>query len=246
MGLGINYQLSMFGEFSIGPTPENISRLMPKINEMTTVVFLPNLISRQVVDEPADRIITVSRLGFVTQDQRYSVIFFDERIDVFYNSRIDDTNLPLEDFCALATDIFSAILREFPNQSNRLALNVQEIYEMESHEKMQSKGKELLKPAGYYNNRDFSEWSMRTNSQQNICISQTDETINVISELSSAVNATGKKSAILSHLDINTIPQNSRTRFDVDSLKQFVICVTTIVQSISNDIQVLISGEENG
>ena len=44
MATVINYQLSMFGKFSISPTPETISTLMPKINERTKQVFLPNYI----------------------------------------------------------------------------------------------------------------------------------------------------------------------------------------------------------
>ena len=85
MATVINYQLSMFGKFSISPTPETISTLMPKINERTKQVFLPNLISSQQIEIPSNRVTAISNLGFVTQDQKYNISILNERIDVTYN-----------------------------------------------------------------------------------------------------------------------------------------------------------------
>lgn len=238
----INYQLSMFGKFSISPTPETISILMPKINEKTEQIFLPNLISSQQIEIPANRVTTISNLGFVTQDQRFNISILNERIDVTYN-RSNDIDISMQDFYALALNAFTAIFENAAAVSNRLALNIQAVCEMESFDKMKSKGKDLLKSAAFYTEKPLVEWSMRTNSQENIQLNESDELVNYITEVSSAQDVTGQKAAVLFHIDINTVPKNTNIRFNTCALDQFVEIVTPIAQRIWDDVERLIRGE---
>ena len=237
-----NYQLSMFGRFSINPTPEAISTLMPKINEKTKQIFLPNLISSQQIEIPANRVTTISNLGFVTQDQRFNISILNERIDVTYN-RSSDIDISMQDFYALALNAFTAIFENSDAVSNRIALNIQAVCEMESFDKMKNKGKDLLKSAAFYTEKPLAEWSLRTNSQENIRLNESDELVNYITEVSSAQDVTGQKAAVLFHIDINTVPQNINIRFNTCALAQFVQIVTPIAQRISDDVERLIRGE---
>ena len=242
MATVINYQLSMFGKFSISPTPETISTLMPKINERTKQVFLPNLISSQQIEIPSNRVTAISNLGFVTQDQKYNISILNERIDVTY-TKPSDVDVSMDDFYELAIEAFTALFDNSNAVSNRLALNIQEVCEMESFDKMKSKGKELLKAAAFYEGKPLAEWSMRTNSQENIQLNEADELVNYITEVTSAQDMTGQKAAVLFHIDINTVPKNANIRFDVSALKQFVQTVTPVAQRIANDVERLISGD---
>lgn len=242
MTTAINYQLSMFGTYSISPTPETIAELMPKINQNTQQAFLPNLISGQQIEIPANRVTTISNLGFVTQDQMYSISILNDRIDVTYN-RVNDVEISMDDFYALALKIFATIFEAPGAISNRLAINIQEVCEMDNFEEMKRKGKDLLKPAAFYEEKALTEWSTRTNSQEIIQINESDENVNFITEISSAQDVTGQKAAILFHVDINTAPQNSSIRFNTGALSQFVKSVTPLAQGIVNDVERLIHGE---
>ena len=75
MSVALNYQLSVFGKFTIAPLPDVITALMNKINAETQETFLPNIINSQQIEIPSNRIITTANLGFVTQNQQYSISF---------------------------------------------------------------------------------------------------------------------------------------------------------------------------
>ena len=238
----INYQLSMFGRFSIRTTPETISTLMPKINEKTKQIFLPNLISNQQIEIPTNRVTTISNLGFVTQDQRFNISILNERIDVTYN-KTNDIDVSMHYFYELAISAFTAIFENSDAVSNRLALNIQAVCEMESFDKMKRKGKDLLKSAAFYAEKQLAEWSMRTNSQESIQLNGSKELVNYITEVSSAQDVTGQKAAVLFHIDINTVPNNTNIRFNTSALNQFVQSVCPIAQKISDDVEGLIIDE---
>lgn len=165
-----------------------------------------------------------------------------ERIDVTYN-RSNDIDISMQDFYALALNAFTAIFENAAAVSNRLALNIQAVCEMESFDKMKSKGKDLLKSAAFYTEKPLVEWSMRTNSQENIQLNESDELVNYITEVSSAQDVTGQKAAVLFHIDINTVPKNTNIRFNTCALDQFVQIVTPIAQRIWDDVERLIRGE---
>ena len=50
MSVALNYQLSVFGKFTIAPLPDVITALMNKINTETQEIFLPNIINSQQIE----------------------------------------------------------------------------------------------------------------------------------------------------------------------------------------------------
>ena len=74
MSVALNYQLSVFGKFTITPTPDIIVTLMNKINTETKEIFLPNIInSQQIENYVLNKINNYCKSWFVTQNQRYSI-----------------------------------------------------------------------------------------------------------------------------------------------------------------------------
>jgi hypothetical protein len=242
MSTAINYQLSIFGKYAIAPSPETITELMPKINRETQMTFLPNLINSQQVEIPSSRINIISNLGFITQDQQYSIAILNDRVDVNYN-KVNETSICVEDFYKFATKALSTIIEYSGVASNRLAINIRQVCEMKSFSDLNARGKDLLTCATYYTGKDFAEWAMRTNSQTDIQINESTERLNVITDISSGQDVTGLKAAALFHIDINTLPQNQNMRFSKEALEPFVQSALSIAISLISDVERLIMDE---
>lgn len=242
MATAINYQLSMFGAFNITPSPDTITLLMPKINQETQAIFLPSVINSQQIEIPSNRVTTIPNLAFITPDQQYNITILNERIDVTY-FKINDADISLEDFYEFAIKALSAIIECSGVISNRLAMNIQQVCEMKSSSALDSKGKALLKCAPYYADREFSEWSMRTNSQVGVQINESKEELNVITEVSSGRNVIGQKDVVLFHIDINTLSQNQNMRFGKGELNLFVQRAKSIAMPLIKEVERLIVNE---
>lgn len=242
MSVALNYQLSAFGKLMIEPTPDTITALMNKINQETDEIFLPNIINSQQIEIPSNKITTVANLGFVTQSQQYSIAILNDRIDVNYN-KTTDTDISMETFYAFSVKALSAIMDYFEIVSNRLAVNIQRACELNSFEDLRACGKRLVTGAAYYNSKEFAEWSTRINAQENIELNESQERLNIITDISSGQDITGQKAACLFHIDINTIPQNQNMRFDKKALPSFVENAKSIATELTDDIERLIMNE---
>lgn len=242
MSVALNYQLSILGQYSISPTPEIVTTLMTAINRETNEVFLPNIINCQQIEIPSNKITIRPNLGFVSQDQKYSIIMLNDRIDINYN-RIPNIDIEMGGFYTLAKNALSAIMRDLNLFANRLAINVQMLLEFEDTDKLRDLGKDLIKGAQYYSDKVFCEWSTRINSQSSIQIADGCEKINVIAEISTAQAIQEQKPAILYHIDINTLPLNTGMRFNYESISPFVESAMPVARQLINDIERLISDE---
>ena len=240
MSIALNYQLSIFGKYNILPNPETITDLMAKINQSNQIVFLPNLISSQQIEIPTNKITMIPNLGFITQNRQYSITILNERIDINYN-RIDGTEIGIGDFYIFAENILSKIITYSDLISNRLAMNIQYVCDALDACMIMHTGKKLLKNVAYYDDKDLSEWSMRTNSQVDIKIEDLQEKLNVITNISSGQEISTDKPVILFHIDINTLPQNQAMRFSSDSLRYFVKESQPIAEELIDDVERLIS-----
>lgn len=164
-------------------------------------------------------------------------------IDVNYN-KADDSNIDIETFYDFSVKVLSAVMDYFGIASNRLAINIQQVCEFGSFEDLRMCGKKLVVAAAYYNDKEFSEWSMRTNSQVNIPLGEQQEVVNVITDISSGQDMTGQKAACLFHIDINTAPQNQSMRFNKDSLLSFVQSAETIAVKLIGDVERLVGNDK--
>lgn len=242
MSIALSYQLSIFGKYAITISPETITGLMVRINQETQHTLLPNIISRQQIELPSNKITIVSNLGFVSQDQLYSIAIFNERIDVNYN-KINDATENMDTFYGFAIKALAAIIDYSGILSNRLAMNIQQICQMERFDKLNALGKAFVKTAAYYDGKKFSDWYLRTNGIADFSVDNVQERMNVITDISSGQDASGQQAAVLFHVDINTLPQNQDMRFNKQALEPFVQNAKDIASTIITDVERLISNE---
>lgn len=242
MSVALNYQLSVFGKFTIAPLPDVITALMNKINTETQEIFLPNIINSQQIEIPSNKITTIANLGFVTQNQQYNIAILNDRIDVNYN-KTDDSDVDIETFYAFSVKALVAIMDYFGIASNRLAINIQG-YVNSIVLKNALMWEKLVASAAYYDDKEFAEWSTRTNSQVSISLDERQEVLNVITDVSSGQDVTGQKAACLFHIDINTAPQNQSMRFRKDSLPSFVQNAKAIATQLTGDVERLVMDDK--
>lgn len=236
MAIKINYQLSVFGNYDIAPIPTNITSLMNNINEATGEIFLPNLISGQQVEIPTNRITTISNLGYVTQNQKFNISILNERIDINYN-RIDEVDLAISDFYNMAVKALKAIMETFELSSRRLAINIQVLENTFDEDEIAKMGKRIIKSVPYYSEKNLIEWSTRINSESNITINGAQEKLNTILDVTTAKASLTQPTALIYHLDINTLPLLTEMRFDSTSLDDFVNEVKPIIDIILDDVE---------
>lgn len=124
MSVALNYQLSIFGRYSITPNPEMITNLMSKINTATGETFLPNIINTQQVEVSSNQIKSLSNLGFVTPDQKFSISILNERIDINF-TRTTDIDVEIDTFFNIAVKALETIMDYANLNAYRLAANYQ-------------------------------------------------------------------------------------------------------------------------
>lgn len=236
MSIALNYQLSIFGEYDISPTPELFSTLMKETNQKTGKIFLPNLIRSYQMQNTVQK-----PIGFITEDEEYSIIIFNNRIDVNYN-RMHDNELNTDIFYDFALKAISGVMDYLNISANRLAINIQQLCSARDFTEVKAIGKKLINNIAYYKNRDLEEWSIRTNAQKDVNIEKLQEKLNVITVISSGYNILTKESAILFHIDINTAPQNQTMRFDAAKLRLFVDEAQEIALGLTKDIELTLNG----
>lgn len=244
MGIILNIQLSAFINHRIEPNANNISNLMNELNLLKLKEFLPNITTGQTIDLVKGRIDTISNLAFVTADKSGQIICQDERIDCIFNFNQDD-KCDFESELQKLEKILLLIMSEYKIVSNRFALNINLLSEPYFGELQNTIfGKSVVSSLKFYDNREFKEWSMRENSWYPITISNEEDTLNVITELSMVTNDQQNEKRILCHMDINTIPENSGYRFNTDSLNDFVIETGVIAKEIKANFEELSNNVE--
>lgn len=240
MAITINYQLSIFGTYSVEPTPENITLLMTKINQETDKIFLPNLITGQKIEIPTNKITTTSNLGYITQNQKYKLSILNDRIDISYD-RIDDIEPCINEFFDFAVKVLRVVMETCNLQARRLAANIEILADELCEDQIYQIGKNIISGVNYYKNRPFMEWSARINSESIVQINGTEENLNTILNITTAKIDPAQKISVIYHLDINTLPQLTELRFNATSLSEFTNEVLPIVKTVLSDVEELIS-----
>lgn len=242
MSNALNFQLSIFGKYSVHPDPQIITSLMAVINQATGQIFLPNIVNSQQVEIPANRITIISNLGFVTQDQRFNITILDERIDINYNM-VPNQEIDMQTFYSLSAKAMEAIMSNLGLRAYRLAANAQLIINLSDLSQTEAVGKKIIKSAEYYNDKTLCEWSTRVNSQTHIDILGKTEEINVITDISTLQSSPERQTSVLYHIDINTLPQNPELRFNHEALNPFVEKIMPISAEVISGIERLIVSE---
>lgn len=238
MSTGLNYQLSIFGDYEIRPTPENITEVMKIVNEAVDLIFLPSLITGQRIDLPDSGIRTMSNLGLVTQDQMYNIAILDDRIDINYNKQngnFKDTDI--DDFYKMASKIITAIMNQLKVRARRLAINLQMLIDTLAEDNILELGKKMIAQPVFAENKPTLEWSSRLNVLVDIPILGKQEELNVITDINTARAIADQKLVLLYHIDINTFPKKTDLRFNESAIIDFLDGATPVAKQAVADME---------
>ncbi|WP_337426163.1 hypothetical protein [Slackia isoflavoniconvertens] len=242
MPIVLSCQFSIFGNYNIPPTPDNVADLMREVSEVKGVMFLPNTISSQVVDMPYNRVRTESFLGLASEDGDCTVAFYDERIDVRVFAQ-GDSSITLREYLNTCEPILKQIMDGRELVSSRLALNTQLVISIPDLKDSIGWQPMLANRLSFYKENNIVEWSTRMNARSAIDVSGGKETVNVITDISSARSTKDSSPGVLYHVDINTLPEIDSMRFDGSSLKAFAVSSLPLIEIISSDIEKIVFHE---
>ncbi len=239
MGVVLNFQLTAFSNNKIEPNAKNISMLMEKINSLNIKEFLPNVTTGQRIDMVKGKMESISNLGFITADQSGQIMCQDGRIDCFFNFT-PDTQGDFEQNIKNIKLIFKQLLKENQVIANRLAFNVNLLSDSYVGDlRNKGFGYNMESTLDFYKGKELKEWSSRENVRHKIQISNMDEILNVITELSMVTSNPGEEKRLFCHMDINTIYENVKYRFGYESIDEFVDETKKIIVNIKNNFEEL-------
>lgn len=231
----INLQVSIFCNKHIEPTPEKITTLMGKINLMSKLNFLPNIVNGQNIDILTKRVTNISNLAFTTANQQFQILCMDNRIDIIFNTNAD-VALDYKRHIVIAESILKLIMDEEEIIGNRLAFNIQ-IIGAKSIGDVSAFVSKYGKPLSFYENRAIEEWVLRYNSREPIDMAGKSETLNVVTNLSIVQNVDTAEKRILCHMDINTLAEQATFRFSSDSVTLYIAAITPIIDAIKTNFE---------
>ena len=237
MSIIMNVQYSVFSNNRIEPTPDTVNGILAGLNSLGKYVFIPSMIAGQNIDLLAGKVNPVNNISFVTIDQRVQIACMNDRIDVLINGTNSNQNVSIEDHIIFARQALTVIMENNHIYSNRLALNVSVLSDViNGPVQATALGRKLCSTLGFYEGRSLEEWSSRVNSRIPIQI-DSEEVLNVITEISSVFDSAVEKKRFLCHMDINTIFENSGYRFSSGSLERFDNEAIKIVAGIKQSFE---------
>ncbi len=235
-----NIQFSVFSENSIEANMETIVELLGELNEFQDYEFLPNIMPIPKFNRTTGKLITDNRVLFTTTDYTRQIACLGNRIDVMINI---NNNIELKNHLDYEQKILSMIMEKEKIQSNRLAINVDFISDVFNGNLRDTKmGKNLCKTFKFYDNLSLNEWAIRMNSRKEITINE-PEILNVVSEISIMNEDNSQNYRFLCHVDINTVQETSKYRFDFSNIKKFENESLCIITDLKENFEELIDNE---
>ena len=224
----IAVQLSIFCNKRIEPTPNKITELMGKLNTAKDgMIFLPNILSGQVVDHVKGTVTNVNNLSFFTSNNEYRIMYMNDRIDLYLNLGMDDSPLSLDNSIDDGKKLMDVIMQNDSIQGSRLAINCWFEDALTEQLRFSTTNTGCAHTTiDYYNEKPVSECSKIMNSRTDISLGQESEALNVITrlELFDRIRRC--------QIDINTALECNRVRFSSNLHCDFLDNATSIIKQI--------------
>lgn len=234
----LRYQASIFVDSrDIIPSAEIITKL---VNEFKDKNMLPSTFKQmEFPNSPPS-----TRLRLSTSDEEWIVNFALQRIDVIRNSKEipGKAILPIVDFCSEATTLFSRILTLFPKKAKRLSLISSYLLEEMSLDALKKIFLALYNPITFYQVNCPNEWNSRVVSKVPFSFGDTEEQINVVTEINKINGEMGSQDEVKMierlqvNFDINTVQDNQDFRFVPIDINSFYGEIVKLEQSLLNEI----------
>lgn len=214
--------LSMGDYLALQATPELIRDLSTIFIEYD---MMPNTITAQEITPEGLK--TSYRPQFIKLDNTEQILFLPDRIEMRFFQH--DNSIDVNAAIIKASEIFEKISSIITEKGNRMAIHVRGVFENIINKNM------FLNP-DYYQ-KDFSEWSTRTVSIDNITINENEEKVNIV--INQEFNANGFQSVLNSSpkifhgvmylLDFNTAPSSGRNLFVLSQMRDFLREIETYI-----------------
>ena len=214
--------LSVFENTRIEPTPQAITALMPKFNQLQKFVYLPNTTKVQNLDLLTGVVKELTNLSFQSTDGKSRITCADDRIDCAVPFTSDNP----EEMLRFCVSILSVLMDEYNITGNRLAVNI-DLYRDSDVERFEPG--EYAELFTLYQQNKLAEWSSTANAQFDITVSGKAETVNFITLLKNVI-VSANQPAVLCHLDVNTVPYSKENRFSKASLISFTEAVLPFIK----------------
>lgn len=174
-----------------------------------------------------------NRLRFTRSDGRYDLLIMSDRISFSEQTPPSPSSQPISEFNQFldkGLNVFEAALFRGVIPATRIGLVVQTQHDEVS---LDSSYRKLFRAPTSYLDHDIREWTLRGNKRAAISVGQRSELTNayVKTERVQGLLVAGMGPGvsidyILTEVDINTVPENTSPRLDLDNLRHF--CATSV------------------
>jgi len=219
----MQYQASFFTDAQdIRPVPDTITCLMEAFRDRG---LIPSAFQEIGSTSPAPQ----PRIQLSSPNGEWRILFTTEKIDITKNPTDSrGTNIgEVSDFCSDVYDFFRRILTAIPKRGKRLALVTTFLLEKMTEEELAGVYGKLFKPPAFYIEHPPFEWRWRSAASVPSAFMDPPQSQNVLLSVNrlrgefystSGVEIFDRLQLIL---DINTSPENSDYRFQLQEVKSF-------------------------
>ncbi len=224
-----NYKISVFGNFTdIIPTPENIAFLVEVFRHEN---LMPSIFQEVKIDNNNPQIPQQqSRIALISADSTEQIAILSERIDYEIRTKTDVeiSDEVLETYNEKIKRIFNVLFDHFKKQSTRLALNTENYVINLSDDEVVKFLSKFSNPISVYTEKEMKEWNTRLMIRKEIPINDQSENFNIITIIAKIPmkkienNVEKNFSGFTIMTDINTVAENTSSRFGINEVSEFM------------------------
>ncbi len=243
------YRISVFGNFdSIKATPENMQFFLEvfKDDGLLPTIFQELQVNVPTVPgNPVPPSIPNQRIMLISSDGSTKVTIGANRIDYDFVATVD-IKLTVEQRSEInqrVINTFSFIFKKFRKSASRLALNTESLIINLSPNEFNSFMSKYTNPISLYNSVRLDEWSTRLMVRKSASIGNNEESINVITIIQKQeMTQTATDGTVSTHdgfaiqTDINTIAENTASRFTALHINEFINVAVSIWDKIIDEL----------
>jgi len=247
------YKISAFGDYvDIEPSSENMVFLLQAFEEynMVTSLYqeLPFIQPYEVLTTQIAPLIPQTfpeqqRISLLTTDRHEQITIGTSRVDyaIVINDAVGLKRTHFHDYNMKTCKALNIIFEHFNKKSYRLALFTQSIISSSDDEQVEF-FKKYNNPISIYKERVPQEWSLRSGIRCDINVNEAIEEINAITNISKSNFSRVQGEELLRmdgfsiDIDINTLAENTSSRFSGGALQSFADAALGIWDDIWSDL----------
>jgi hypothetical protein len=247
------FKASVFGDFdNIKPTPEAIMDLTKELVKFDIIPStftetnsgLSAVLSVTNILPP----VTKNRLRLTSEREGMDIFIFSYRIDINFKPKDFKgfSDMQISNFIKITETIFDQLLNKYTKSASRLALNTTTLLIDLPKEQESAFLDKFIPGKSYFSNPQ--EWSTRLMKREAINLNKKEDTLNVIVNIAIIIGQEGDDHAARDFngfsfdFDINTIAENTATRFTLPEIKVFLAHAISLKTKLISDLTCGIEG----